>query len=229
MYSEEKSSLHRLLSLLHLSSSALPVGSFAYSQGLEYALDSGWCNNSSEVHDWIVMNLRFGLGHLDLPIYLRLFSAWKKKDLDSIKRWNAILLSFRETQELYWEDVNVGSAYARWHIGQDAERKPDVAVCALPTVVCMHALGAVYSELEPDWAMLGFIWSWCENQIACASKVLPMGQTEGQRMLQTLIPIMIEVGEQSCDVDDDNIGSGLMGMALASALHEQQYSRLFRS
>lgn len=218
-----------LLALLHLSSSALPVGAFAYSQGLEYALDSGWCQNRDQIQDWLLQNLRYGLGQLDLPIYLRCYRAWQKKEFGELQRWNQTLLAFRETRELYLEDIQVGGAYRQWHLGQDPSREKLVNVCDTPTVVAMNSLAAVLAQIGESQALLGFIWGWAENQIACASKAMPMGQTDGQKILQQLIPQLVLVCGQAEAIKDNDIGTGLMGSALASALHEHQYSRLFRS
>lgn len=218
-----------ILSLLHISSPALPVGAFAYSQGLEFALDKGWCKNREDVNAWIEENLTYGLGQLDLPVYIRSYNAWKNKDFDQVKYWNEMLLAFRESKELYLEDTQVGSAYAQWHLGQDASRQSLLNECSNPTVVSMSALAAVLTDIDIEQALLGFVWSWAENQIASASKALPMGQTDGQRILQALIPVIAQVCEQAMEIKDDEIGTGLMGTAMASSLHEQQYSRLFRS
>lgn len=218
-----------LLALLQISSPALPVGAFAYSQGLEYALDIGWCTNREQVQNWITDNLRYGLGQLDLPIYARFYRAWQAKDSQALAYWNESLLAYRETKELYLEDVQVGSAYAQWHLGQDSGRQMLLDRCPKPTVVAMSALAAVLSEIDLNQALLGFAWGWAENQIACASKAMPMGQTDGQKILQALIPLLAQVCEQSLLVTDDQIGTSLFANALASGLHEQQYSRLFRS
>lgn len=220
---------HSLLALLHLSSPALPVGAFAYSQGLEYALDCGWCKNDKDVKSWIEDNLRLGFGQLDLPIYIRMFNAWQNKQVKDVKHWNQTLLSFRESKELYLEDVQVGSAYVQWHLGQDPARAQWVHAIDQPTVVAMNALGATLSGIELSTALMGFAWSWCENQVTCASKALPLGQTQAQQILQALIPVIADVCEQAKHIQDDDIGTGLMGLAIASSLHEQQYSRLFRS
>jgi len=220
---------HSLLALLHLSSPALPVGAFAYSQGLEYALDIGWCKNAEQVGKWITDNLKFGLGQLDLPVYLRSYHAWQNEQIESVNHWNKILLSFRESKELYLEDIQVGSAYVQWHLGQDSERASEVLAIELPTVVTMNALAAVKSNIDITTALMGFAWSWCENQVTCASKALPLGQTQAQQILQQLIPVIAEVCEKAQLIEDDDIGSGLMGLSMASSLHEQQYSRLFRS
>ncbi len=226
---ESLENANSLLALLHISSPALPIGAFAYSQGLEYALDSGWCRNRTDVQAWIADNLRFGLGQLDLPIYRRLFLAWQEQNGEALSFWNESLLAYRETKELYLEDVQVGSAYAQWHLGQEAERQSQLDLCPQPTVVAMSALAAVLSGIALSQALLGFAWGWAENQIACASKAMPMGQTDGQKILQALIPELAQVCEQALEIKDDQIGTSLFGTALASSLHEQQYSRLFRS
>ncbi|GAA6135401.1 urease accessory protein UreF [Oceaniserpentilla sp. 4NH20-0058] len=220
---------HSLLALLHLSSPALPVGAFAYSQGLEYALDSGMCKNAQQVESWIKDNLRFGFGQLDLPMYIRMYQAWEEKEFEKLKELNASLLSFRESKELYLEDIQVGSAYVQWHLGQDANRETMLSKIETPTVVSMNALAAVLTHIDLSTALMGFAWSWCENQVTCASKALPLGQTQAQQVLQSLITDIAQVCEHAMNMKDDEIGTGLMGLAMASSLHEQQYSRLFRS
>jgi len=218
-----------LLSLLHLSSPALPVGAFAYSQGLEYAMDAGWCKTPTEVESWVSDNLAFGLACLDLPVYQRLFFAWRETNVEQIQYWNALLLALRETRELYDEDIAVGSAYASWHLGQDAARNIDIQRCPKPTVISMHALAAVYNKVDCAAAILGFTWAWVENQVICASKALPMGQTDSQRILMNIKPDIVNACRIASKKEDDDIGSGLLGLAMASASHEQQYSRMFRS
>jgi len=218
-----------LLALLHISSPALPVGAFAYSQALEFALDCGWCKNKEEVQAWIQQNLVSGLGKLDLPVYQRCYEAWQRESIEELIDWNDILLAFRESKELYLEDIQVGSAYAQWHLGQDPAREPMIDQCKKPSVVAMSSLAAVLSRIDVFSAMLGFAWGWLENQIACASKAMPMGQTDGQKILQELIPVVSQVCTEALTIKDDEIGTGLMGLAMASSWHEHQYSRLFRS
>lgn len=218
-----------LLSLLQLSSPALPVGAFAYSQGLEFALDSQWCESSDDVAEWITSSLEFGFGRLDLPVYCRMYQAWQTQDQEALQYWSQTLLAFRETKELYLEDIQVGHAFAQWHLGQDSQRESYIQYCEQPTVVSMHALASVLSGVALDVALVGFAWSWAENQVACASKAMPMGQTDAQRMLTALMPVIARVCEQAPVIDDEDIGSSLIGAAIASSLHEQQYSRLFRS
>jgi urease accessory protein len=234
-----------LLNLLHISSPALPIGAFAYSQGLEYTLEAGWCKNADDVEQWIKSVMTHGLGGVDLPILKRLHHAWsayfieheeadgkvneENSNRESLKAWNATLLAFRETKELYLEDIQVGDAFKQWHKSQSAEHLEKLELVDKPTVACMYALNGVIKGLTVEECLIGFVWSWLENQITSASKAMPMGQTDGQSIIRHLIPEIEAVVENAMQLEDDDIGSGLVGLSMSSALHENQYSRLFRS
>jgi urease accessory protein len=245
----------RLLNLLHISSPALPIGAFAYSQGLEYTLEAGWCKNADDVEQWIKSVMTHGLGGVDLPILKRLHHAWsayfiENEDADeqadkenshveslnyqslnaqSLKAWNATLLAFRETKELYLEDIQVGAAFKQWHLSQSKEHIAKLEVIEKPSVASMYALNGVIKGLTVEECLIGFVWTWLENQITSASKAMPMGQTDGQNIIRHLIPEIEAVVENAMQLEDDEIGSGLVGLSMSSALHEHQYSRLFRS
>lgn len=218
-----------LLHLLHSASPALPVGAFAYSQGLEYALDAGWCKTAHDVENWLETLLQSGIGTLDLPILLRLHRAWSVQYLGAVQHWNALLLAFRETRELYTEDIQVGEAFRQWHLKQHPELTGVLTSLKQPTVASMFSLNAVCHHVPEQACLLGLGWSWLENQITAASKAMPMGQSDGQKILQRLAPVLAEVVDRAMSLDDDDIGSSCLGQAMASALHEHQYSRLFRS
>lgn len=218
-----------LLNLLHVSSPALPIGAFAYSQGLEYTLEAGWCKNADDVEQWIKSVMTQGLGGVDLPILKRLHQAWLNDDKEALQHWNAMLLAFRETKELYLEDIQVGDAFKQWHKTQSLNHLDKLEILEQPTVASMYALNGVIRGLTEKECMVGFIWAWLENQITAASKAMPMGQTDGQNIIRHLIPEIEAVIETAISVADDDIGSGLVGLSMSSALHEHQYSRLFRS
>lgn len=228
-----------LLNLLHISSPALPIGAFAYSQGLEYTLEAGWCKKADDVELWIKSVMVHGLGGVDLPILKRLHQAWsayvqeqadgQAQIKESLNAWNATLLAFRETKELYLEDIQVGDAFKQWHKSQSAEHIAKLELIEKPTVASMYALNAVIKGLTVKECLIGFVWAWLENQITAASKAMPMGQTDGQNIIRHLIPEIEAVIEKSMQLEDDEIGSGLVGLSMSSALHENQYSRLFRS
>lgn len=219
-----------LLHLLHASSPSLPIGAFAYSQGLEYSLDAQWCKTANDVECWISTILEHGLGGVDLPVALRLHRGWSASDKEQTRYWNQMLLSFRESKELYLEDVQVGAAFLQWHRHQSAEQvDTQLEWLDTPGYAAMFTLHSVLNGIDAQDCLLGYAWAWLDNQIAAASKAMPMGQTDGQRIIKHLLPVIEHTLDRAKQLSDDELGSNLPGLAMASALHEHQYSRLFRS
>ncbi len=217
-----------LLGLLHISSPALPVGAFAYSQGLETALDQGWCHDAASIGEWITDLLMHGMAKLDGPFFLRLMDGWQANEVSTVVHWNDLLLAFRESKELFDEDCQVGRAFCAWHrsLYPDDER---LEWLAKPTVAAMYALAAHRHGINREAGLAGFFWAWCENQVAAAAKALPLGQTDAQHLLLQLSHNLPEAMATAASLQDDAIGSCVVRGAMASAWHERQYSRLFRS
>ena len=222
-----------LLRLLQLSSVALPVGGFAFSQGMEYAIDQGWVKNKAEVSAWIGLQLQQSLARVDLPV-LRLCMAAVQQDStaqqESTARLlvlNDLALACRETKELRLNDTAMGEALFRLmgslHIDTPFKRLDQMSF------VTLFAIAASHWNLKPDLACLGFAWSWLENQIAAATKLVPLGQTQAQELLGELQTDIRHAIAMSLTIEEDRIGAGLPTIAIASAQHETQYSRLFRS
>ncbi|MEA2078492.1 MAG: urease accessory protein UreF [Pseudomonadota bacterium] len=219
-----------LLSLLRLSSPALPVGAYSYSQGLEYAVEAGWVSDRQSAACWIKGSLETGLARLDIPVLLRLLRAWHDTDDTTLWYWSRMLLASRESAELRGEDAAMGAALARLlrDLGIDhAERLCDRA--APVSYALAYALACSAWQIDEQSAAAGYAWAWCENQVAAAIKLVPLGQTAGQRLLSTLIETIQHIHQKAMRVSDDQVGAGLPGLAISSALHETQYSRLFRS
>ncbi|CAM3701780.1 urease accessory protein UreF [Parendozoicomonas haliclonae] len=219
--------LANVLSLLHISSPSLPIGAFAYSQGLETAIDKGWCHDEQSTGRWIRDLMVQGLGTLDIPMFRRLYQGWEQQDREAINYWNDRLLAFRETKELFTEDCQVGRTFQTWHRTLHDDNR--VEWLEQPTVIAMYTLACVRQEIPQTMAATGFLWSWCENQVASASKAVPLGQTAAQRVLQNLITEIEPVITAGFALADEEIGNSLHHYAMASSWHEQQYSRLFRS
>ena len=218
---------HSLLRLLQLVSPTLPVGAFAYSQGLEFAVDSGWIKNADETEQWLVGLMQNNLAALDLPIALRIYQALKNQHDQQLDYWNQYALASRETQELRLESIQLAKALLRLlnDMGEDT--------AVLQQQQCdwsaAFALAASRWEIAEQEMLLGYVWSWLENQLAAAIKLVPLGQTQGQILLQKIamqIPKVIAVAKE---MKDDDIGALAPAMVIASCQHETQYSRLFRS
>lgn len=219
----------RLARLLQLTSPTLPVGAYAYSCGLEHAVAAGWVQDEATAEDWIVGVLGHGLAGLDLPILLRLHDAWEAGDEQGTRYWSAFLLACRESRELRAEDRQMGSALARLltDLGLDAARSwRETGYC---TWAAMFSLAARHWGIAPADMAQAYLWSWCENQVAAAVKLVPLGQTAGQRILLACGERIPQCLRHTAKLTDEDIGWGTPALALGSALHETQYSRLFRS
>ncbi len=221
-----------LLHLLHLASPALPVGAYAYSQGLEWAVDSGWLKtqsrNTDDLANWLTALLQTGLGHLDLPVLARCMHAWARQDTAELQQWNDLLRACRETRELLLEDEQLGLALGR--LLNDLQLEGETALhIGKASYVTQFARACNHWQVPQQDALLTFAYSWLENQVAAATKLVPLGQTQAQKLLLQLIPGIAPVCERALQLQDDELGLSLPGLAMASAQHERQYSRLFRS
>lgn len=216
-----------LLHLLHLVSPALPVGAYAYSQGLEYAIDERWLKNESDVAAWIAAVMQRSVGTLDAPVMARCYDAWQQHDDDSVNYWNQWLLACRETKELLLEDQQLGQALQRLLISLEVPAAANML--AAQSYASQFALACCHWQIPKADAVQGFIYSWLENQIAAATKIVPLGQTRAQQMLLQLLQKVPSIAQHALTIDPDDMGLSLPGVAMASAKHERQYSRLFRS
>lgn len=218
-----------LLRLLQLTSPALPIGAYAYSQGLEHAVTVGWVHDAHTAERWILGILGEGLARLDLPVLLRLQRAWLEDDEDALQQWAAFLRGCREAAELQEEDRQLGQALAR------LLRDLDVGAAAAWThhrhagLAVLFALAAARWSIPPIVAAHGYVWVWVEHQVAAAVKLIPLGQTAGQRLLSRAAALIPAAVAEAVALDDDDIGFAAPALAIGSALHETQYSRLFRS
>jgi urease accessory protein len=218
-----------LVRLLQLVSPALPVGAYAYSQGLEQAVQVGWIQDEAGARDWVAGLLEHNLGQLDVPLLLRLHRAWSHADQDQVDYWCRYLCAARETAELRSEDRQTGTALARLLVDLDCAAArawvshPDVNWPA------MFALAAVHWQVPAETAALGYLWAWCENQVAAAIKLVPLGQTAGQRILVDCAARIPAIASAAAGCEDEDIGQLAAALVMASAWHETQYSRLFRS
>ncbi len=218
-----------LLRLLQLASPALPVGAYAYSQGQEWAVAAGWIHDEASLAAWLDEQLAHTLARVDLPILVRLHAAALRADDAALVRWSRQLIAFRETRELVADDCDRGRALAR--LLRDLEiatATPWVGRADVPFAT-MTAIAAAAWRLPLVPTLHAYAWGWLENQVLAGVKLIPLGQVAGQRLLLTLAAGIPVVVESALGLDDDDLGGALPIVALASSLHETQYTRLFRS
>ncbi len=226
-----------LVSLMRLSSPALPIGGFSYSQGLETAIDCGWVKAEADVLEWLQALLDANIGRFDAPLCLALCQAVAGGDIERAKALHQRWLASRETAELLAESLQMGQSLLQmlagleldgWARDQVSALRSSTEPCALPFA---WALAARAFQLDPRAALAAWLWSWLENQVMAAIKAVPLGQQAGQRLFSALQPGIAEVLERApaLAADDDQWSNFAPGFAIASARHETQYSRLFRS
>lgn len=217
------------LRLWQLISPALPIGAFAYSQGLEYAVEEGWVNDEKSAAKWITGLINHTLCSLDVPVLARLYQAWRSSDLHKVIYWNHYLQASRESNELLTEDRQIGGTLKQLLCDLEVDRAHRWPQREHASFATMFALAACHWEIAVAEACQGFLWSWSENQVAAAIKLIPLGQTAGQRILSKIVDDIPSAVEHGLTLADDEIGMTAHGLGIASALHETQYTRLFRS
>lgn len=221
-----------LLRLLQLSSSLCPIGAFAYSQGLESAIEQGWVRSEDELARWLDGVGSHALARLDLPLLARAHGAWTRGDADGARRIGELLASNRESRELYEQDQQLGLSLARLLVNLGVSGADGLLAVGEHTrisYVTAYALGAARFGISALAAAHGFAFTWAEQQVSAASRLIPLGHMASQRALSAVlgsVPSWVEIG---LGLEEQQIGSSTPALSMAAAWHETQYTRLFRS
>jgi urease accessory protein len=222
----------KLARLLQLCSANLPVGGFSFSQGLEYAIEAKWVRDFETTQSWISLNLSLAIARTDLPILQRLYQAVETQDCVGFAYWNNHLIACRESKELRLAELAMGKALLRLLSNLDALDRAAydefITEQAL-SFVAAFALTARLWKIDLPSCLSGFCWTIIDNQVAAATKLVPLGQTQAQNLLFSLSEKVTPLMATASALGDDEIGASLPRLAMASAWHETQYTRLFRS
>jgi len=218
-----------MMRLLQLCSPGLPVGAYAYSEGLEQAVAGGEIGDRDAALDWVGGLLEHSVARLDVPLFARMHAAWTDHDEGEVRRRSAELLAYRETAELRAADRWIGQALARLLAALEVagsrgwERRAEASFAAL------FALGCCRFAVPVHPGACGLAWTWAENLVTVAVKLVPLGQTDGQRILFALGERIPGACAAGLELADEDIGASAPGAAIASSRHERQRTRLFRS
>ncbi|MBP8295857.1 MAG: urease accessory protein UreF [Burkholderiales bacterium] len=225
-----------LTRLLHLASTMLPVGAFSYSQGLEWAVECGTVTGRADAERWIVDCLRWSVGRFEAPLLVAAHRAWAAGDDAQARALDDWMRATRETRELLAETLQMGYSLRRWC---DDAGALDTAWLARigrldsPTYPVLFAAIAAAWGLDVRTMATVYLWSWLENQVGAALKAVPLGQTDGQRILLAAGPAVDAVADdaiaRAVATGPEGWTTQCPGLAIASSCHEAQYSRLFRS
>jgi urease accessory protein len=223
-----------LLQLMWLASPALPVGGFSYSEALEAAVDDGNVTGEASAAQWLVSQMALAPARADLPVLAQAHVAWQRHDLARVTQLNDFIGRTRETRELRLQSEQMGRSLVEWLRNQaghaDDERLAHLAAFApSPTWPVAFALATARADASAAQALHASLFGWAENMVQAALKAVPLGQLAGQRILQALIERMPALIATALALGDDDIQSFAPMLGIASARHETQYSRLFRS
>lgn len=229
MTEEETAALYRLMTWL---SPAFPVGGFSYSSGIEWAAEAGDISNSVSLKDWLQAMLSDGSGFCDAVFLSQAHRAVGAGDGAALREVAELAAAFVPSRERQLETTAQGRAFieiarAAWDCdGLEAL----IANCPVP-VVYPAAVGMVSAAHGVGVAPTAhaFLHALVSNWISAASRLIPLGQTDSQRVLAALEPVVTSTANRALTAKLDDVGGATFRADIASLRHETQYTRLFRS
>ena len=220
-----------LIQLMWLASPALPIGGFSYSECLEAAVDSARVAAESEASDWLLDQLELSLARSDLAVLAQAIPAWQSADTPRIAALNAWVLQTRESSELRAQTEQMGRSLLEWLRNHTTATPDQIQLLAdlQPSYPMAFALAAASTQAPLRECLLAYAFGWAENMVQAAIKSVPLGQSAGQRILSTLAAHIPAAVEHALTLPDESRQAFSPMLAILSARHEVQYSRLFRS
>jgi urease accessory protein len=218
-----------LVRLLQLASPALPVGAYSYSQGLEAAIESGEVRDAASARRWIEDALLLSVAGMEAPVFLRLAEAWATGDVAAASRWNDAFIASREAAELRAETLQMGYSLRKLLLEMDADGARPLEALDELSFPAAFAFAASHHGVDAREALAAYLFAWVENQALAALKAIPLGQTDGQRLIAEIAQAIPAIVERSAALRDEDLANFAPGLAMASSRHETQYSRIFRS
>ncbi|MFP6713090.1 MAG: urease accessory protein UreF [Rhodospirillales bacterium] len=226
---------NNLLNLMTWLSPSFPVGGYAYSHGIEYAVEDGRVKDEHDLTAWIKAALSQGTGRIDGALFCAVWQAVTDNDMDRL-RWaieRADLM--RGTSEMVLESSAQGQAFIdtilqTWESPRLKELA-DVIRGMDRQITYAVAVSVVSSaaEIPLREALLAYYHAFAANLVSAGVRLVPLGQIAGQRCLQTLKPVITEITEAAITGKYDDLGTAAPLIDWASMKHETQYTRLFRS
>ena len=208
------------------------MGAYSYSQGLESAIEAGLVRDPVSAASWIADCLAHSLAKLEAPVMLRLHRAWCAGDAATLAHWSEFFLASRDSAEFRAETLQMGYSLRRllldMQTGSDAQRAMLSGIEDIPFPAAW-SYAAVLGSVDEHSALLGYLFSWAENQVLAALKAVPLGQLAGQRLMHGLAPQIERAAQAALALADEDISNWTPGLSLLSMQHEIQYSRIFRS
>jgi urease accessory protein len=195
-------------------------------------VEGGWITSANGLDQWLRESLATGSIGIEAAILRRAHRAWQTQDLTQLAYWNDWLSANRETMELQHQNWQMGRSLLK--LLQDLDDRQNwaaiqTAIGAECNLAIAFAIAAGLGSIDEQTAVLGYLHSWASNLVSAGVKLIPLGQTAGQRLVLNLSEPIVATGDRSLILPDEQLFSCSWGLSLASMAHETQYSRLFRS
>jgi urease accessory protein len=229
MEDDEAAALYRLMTWL---SPSFPVGAFSYSSGIEWAVEAGDIGDAASLRDWLASMLADGPGFCDGVFLAHAHRAARLRDDAGLRDVAELAAAFVPSRERQLETSAQGRAFidiarSAWN----CDGLEPMISCCDGVIVYPVAVGLVSAAhaipLAPT--MHAFLHALVSNWISSGARLVPLGQTDSQRVLALLEPVVVATGKRAIDASLDDLGSATFRADLASLRHETQYTRLFRS
>ena len=220
-----------LLRLLQLASPALPVGGFSYSEGIEAAVAHQLVHDEASAQTWLVDHLHLGQSRSELPVMAQAIPAWQQHDAAQLKHLNNWVMQTRETFEMRLQTEQMGRSLLIWLRNQADAEPLRMKTCEElpPTWPLAFALALSTHDIHVRQGLVAAAFGWAENMVQATIKAVPLGQLSGQRILAALATEIPSAVDHAMQVTTENRQAFSPRLAILSARHETQYSRLFRS
>jgi urease accessory protein len=225
-----EATLYRLMTWL---SPAYPIGAFSYSHGLEYAVEEKLVHDRESLLHWVATAVEVGAGRIDGALLAEAWRAAADEDAERLDEVATLAAAWRSTAETALESEAQGAAFlsvtrAAWPHplleGLVPERRGgSVALCVAVGATC----GSHGIALTPT--LIAHLHAFASNLVSAGIRLIPLGQSDGQRAMAALEPVIERAARASASASLDEVGSAAPMLDWCSMRHELQYTRLFRS
>ena len=220
-----------LLPLLCWLSPSFPIGAYAYSHGLEWAVEAGDVRDESSLQSWLVVLIADGVGRNDAILLCEAYRAAAARDTGCLREVNELALALPVGAELRLETAQQGRSFldavsAAWPAHGLVELAAELDEVALPVAL---GIAAAAHRIPLDATVGAYLTAILQNLLSAAVRLAPIGQTAGQRVLARSVPLCRQVADEALRQSLDDIGGATFRADLGSLRHETQYTRLFRS